>query len=586
MGLRTTLVLLVAVAGLGAALLLTDRTPPVEVVAKTPALEGRSMRQASRIRWQMPNLPPIELAARDDGFVWMVEPIVDRASAAYVRQIVTTWDQLELEATPYADDEASRAKAGLDPSSMTLSVTFRDGVTMDFDVGGPGPFGTDRFVRRAGKIWRGSEGLYESFLVGVQDLRERAVFQHTEPLATELRVEQQLPSGKRETLHLSRDGEGAAWRLRAPIAGRADPAAAITFITSVLSLRIDEFPSGMVRPKEGEPDYVIDVRGAHGAESLRLYLDPGSEALYGFHPERGVWFVTDNRQYTSIFLNAASALRARMLVSFGSTATELVEVLVDPGQGRGDRVRLARATETDEWRLVEPVSFPTHATPVQELAQAINNLVAAEFVAGANASDPALGLGPGRLLLAVRGSEQKALTSVWFGADAPQSGWTGVYACRADDPASVALVRSEPVALLRRPWTVYCARQVLRIAPPVERLELARGEARRLFERRDGRWVREGQDGARDDVAELADELRELRAAAAVDLRGAGSFGDADWTLVLASRAGDPYATLRVWDRGADRPLVVQSHAPGQAAVDVGFELGARDSKDLRALWQ
>ena len=45
---------------------------------------------------------------------------------------------------------------------------------------------------------------------------------------------------------------------------------------------------------------------------------------------------------------------------------------------------------------------------------------------------------------------------------------------------------------------------------------------------------------------------------------------------------GDRLKSLRVWDRGGDLPLVVQPEIEG----DLGFELGAHVSKQLRALWQ
>ena len=45
---------------------------------------------------------------------------------------------------------------------MTLAVEWPDGHRIEYDVGAHGPLGTDRFVRRDGKIWRVDEGLYEN----------------------------------------------------------------------------------------------------------------------------------------------------------------------------------------------------------------------------------------------------------------------------------------------------------------------------------------------------------------------------------------------------------------------------------------
>jgi hypothetical protein len=91
-----------------------------------------------------------------------------------------------------------------------------------------------------------------------------------------------------------------------------------------------------------------------------------------------------------------------------------------------------------------------------------------------------------------------------------------------------------------------------------------------------------GATATRPEVGDFAqDELRDLVAARAIDARPA-RFDRPDWTVRLLRRNGDELAALRVFEDGADRPLVVQSAARGPVA----YELSARQSRDLRALWQ
>jgi hypothetical protein len=580
MGARTTLILVLLAALLAALLLSTDEKPPARESAEITALDGRSLSDSTRIRWQLEGRQAIELVRQPDGGFRITEPIEDLVAQAYLKQIFTTWDSAQVRATPLVDDEAGRQRAGLTPPALTFTVEFSDGVKLPIEVGGHGPLGTSRFLRRDGRIWEGSEALYETMRVGTDDLRERSVFRNEEATCSELRVDQLLSTGKRETLHLVRDA--GAWRLKAPRSARADPEAASQFLTSVLSLRVDDFPPGMVRYPDREPEIVVMARGTYGDELVRLWQEQG--AVFGALPARGVAFSSGNRQYCQVFENAANLLRARILLPMRVVAEELAEVVCDPGQGRGDRLRLQRSSDAADYMLVEPVEYATQATPCQELVQALNNLHAMEFVEGARADDPALGLGTGRLQVSARGFQARRTTTLWFGAAVEKGGQRFVHCCREDEPDNVVLVPEAPVEFLRRPWTAYCNTDVLRVVTPVERVELRRrtGGADRVLRRVDGRWVLDGTDERKDESGGFVnDVLRDLRGERAVDLRG-DAFGEPDWTVGLQRANGDSFAVLQVWDRSADAPLVVRQDG-GKA---VGFEVPGWIAKSLRDLWR
>jgi hypothetical protein len=237
---------------------------------------------------------------------------------------------------------------------------------------------------------------------------------------------------------------------------------------------------------------------------------------------------------------------------------------------------------------VEPLAYPANLTACNEVCQAVNNLHALEFVTDENggqasADDPRFGLGAGRLQVSVRGEQQKQPIVLWFGAETKRNEFELVYACRADDTKNVVLVPKLPVDHLRRVWTTYCELAVVRLTVPIERLDLKHrttGESRK-FQRDGEHWVLDGKEGARDEVGELAnDVLRDLDGKVAVDVRG-DAFRAADWTLALSRASGDVLVMLRIFDRGPDQPLVVQKGDAG-----VGYELGPRVDKELRALWQ
>ncbi|MBM4060358.1 MAG: DUF4340 domain-containing protein [Planctomycetes bacterium] len=590
MGLRTTLLLLFAALALCAVLWFTDEKPPPQAVAEVAVLDGRSLVECRRMRWQFADQPAIEVSRGADGAFALSDPIADAVSVAHLRQIVAAWDSAQMVATSFQDDAQGRQETGLSRPELVFTAEWPDGTRVQIDVGTPGVAKDDRFLRRDGRIWRGGQAPYESLRVGLDDLRERAVFRAMEPQCSELVVETVQLTGKRERLHLQR-AKGGAWRLLAPLQGPADPVRAMQFVAAVLSLRADHFLPGPVRLPEREPDVLVVVRGALGEQTARLWTEQGQ--LFGQIPGRGVNFNAENRQYGQIFDNAAQNLRATILVPMDEVATQLGEVLLDPGEGRGDRIRLSRVSEAGDWRLLEPFELRAGATPVNELVSALVNLRAIEFADGVAAAEPRTGLGAGRLQLSVRRLEQKQLTTIWLGADEQRGDVPLVHACRADEPGSVVLVPRPAVELLRRPWTVYCRLDLLRLPGAVGRLTVSRRAApagtqgaERTFRVADGHWRLEGAEGRCDEVGGFAnDVLRDLRGTAAVDLRQP-AFGEPDWTLVLAREDGDELARLRFWDGGAGTVLVAQPVLPAAAPSPVGFELEAWVAKSLRELWQ
>lgn len=589
MGVRTLLVLLLIVGGLGAVLLLTDEKPKPKDTAEIAVLDGGSLRDGKRIWWQFENTSPIEISRAVDGGFRISEPIVDAVSPGYLKQIVDTFDSAQMRATPIVLDDEGRKKAGLVPPPLRIIVELTGDRRFEMEVGAPGPLGSTRFVALHGKIWEASDAIYESLRVGIEDLRDHAVFRNQAANTNDLSIEMALPSGKRETIHLQQ--QNGEWWLLAPRKARADPLEAQRFLVSVMTLRVDDFAPGEYRLPKEDPAIVIIARGALGEETVKLWYREGS--VFGALPNRNnIVFSSDNRQYGLVFENAIDRLRARILVPMGSVYEQMLEAVVDPGQGHGPRLRLVRENSSAEWRIVEPIEFGANPTAVNELLQAINNLYAKEFVEGENggqasADDPRFGLVAGRrLVLTVRGEDRKPPVVLWFGDDVKKDGAEAetVFACRPDDPAGIVQVPKKPVDMLRRAWVDYAKLQVVGLGNvPVEQVVIAhrtKGETR-TFANKNGTWFLEGSDTKRNDIGGLAnDVLRDFAGKRPIDTRGE-AFRVADWTLVLARANGDALARLQVFEPSADAPLVVRNeNAP------VGYELTAFLDKQLRELWK
>ncbi|MCR9244155.1 MAG: DUF4340 domain-containing protein [bacterium] len=588
MGIKTLAVLIVLVGALGGVLYFTSEKPPIAESAQAPALEGRSLRDCKFFRWQFknPEQQPFEVSRREDGSFAITEPVNDRASIGYVQQIVNAWDSANLIATDYTDDAAGHAETGLDEPVMVFAAEWPDGHRVEFEVGGQGPLGDDRFMKREGKTWLGGRGLYGSMRVNLHDLRDRQVFQLQETTCTQLDVQGlRVETGKRERIELKRSGR--VWRLSEPVESRAHQASAIKFITLVLALRADHFIQGMVRVPDRDPDVVVVAKGSTGEERLELWIEQG--AAFGQLPGRSSWFQCDPRTFESVFHHADESLRARTLIGVDDIATEVAGVVIDPGasKGRGDRIHLLRDSVATEWRLTEPVEYPAHATRANEAMQALNNLRAVEFLAGAKVDDPALGLGAGRMTLSVREFEEREAHTIWIGSEVDRNGLTLVHACRADEPGTIVLVPAPAVARLKREWPVYCQRDILKVPVPVGALEVRRADGtvvRQIARNDEGAWESEGLSAeAVQEAGEfIKDVLRDFGGKRAVDLRDGHPHGAPDYVLVLQRRNGEPLRELRAWDRDGKLPVIVQT----EQMKEIGFEIGARDGRSMRELWK
>lgn len=599
MGGKAILFLMLVVAGLFVTLWFTDQKPSVAKIDQGRVLQGRSLTNAIKIRWKFPEVASVEVGHAPDGRFEIQEPFRDIASMGYLTQIVNVWDSANMQVTKHPDTEEGRAKTGLTTPAMRFIVEWEDDQRIEIEFGDEGPLGGTRFLRLVdvenSRIWEGGVGLLESMRVGLNDLRERQVFRHAAGNVTSVRLDQANSQGRREPVHIKR-GKGGEWLLTEPVTGRADPVAAQKFVTAITSLRVDHFQPGTMNLPPRDPDIRIEVRGAYGEEKLNLWIEKGQ--VFGLLPGRGHIFTSDNNQYGQVFVNAVNNLRARILVPMGdSTFEELVELIIDPGQGRGDRIRLLRESQTSPWKMIEPVECNTSPTPVNEAAHALHQLVARAFVVEdgvkrPRSSDPRFGMDGARWSVSTRRTQSKDLYTLWFGKDVPMAGGSAeeplVYACRSDEPDNVAVVQKQPLEILQRMWLIYCDRQIMRQPATIERLELEHqdGRKRAFAMQTDGGWLLEGTAGDRTEVGDFtSDILRDFVGKEAVDLRPGKAdpeFGEPDWVLHMKRRNGDILGLLGFWDRDPDKPLI----AKGRGDEPIAFELNKSNSAALRAFWK
>ncbi len=555
MGFRTTLVLLLVAAALGAVLWFTPDQVPDKPTLDTPLLEGRSLGDASALRWQLVDQPMVEVQRQDDGGFRITEPLVDVASRARIAAIGAAYDTARIlpAREGAAADAAFLAQVGLDRPRAWFEAAWPDGATVRIELGEPGALGSDIFLRRGTTVHQGSIALRTTLEVGLEDLRERQVFANHPLAVSQVRIDRVLDTGAREVMELQRGESG--WRMVQPIATRVEPVATQALLAQLLGLRIDQFPASVMRLPEREPDIRVQVEGGFGPEQVDLWRDPSGQLL-GRLDSRKIRFASSDLQLQSVFEDAVGRLRARWLVPVVNPSEQLLRVVVDWGTAGPARLVLARESVQSQWSVVEPVGASVDPTALAELVQAINNCRVLEFASGGSA-EPRYGIGPGSVRVSVFATELKQPVVLVLGAGGTL-GEAAVTWCARDDEMDQVVAIPGPVAdLMRREWRAYVSRQALRLDVPVGRVEARRGDQVRVFELRNGKWYRDPEAVPVAELPDLVDELRDLRGER-VDGARQLQLGDPDWTLALCRANGDQLVVLRVWERGQGAPLLVQ----------------------------
>ena len=225
MGFRTTLVLLLVAAVLGAVLWFTPDQVPDRPTLDVPLLEGRSLGEARTLRWQLQDQPMVELQRQEDGGFRITEPLVDIASRARVAAIGAAYDTARIlpAREGAAADSAFLAQVGLDQPRAWFEAGWPDGSTVRIELGEPGALGSDIFVRRGTTIHQGSVALRTTLEVGLEDLRERQVFANHPMAVSRVQIDRLLDSGKREVMSCGAPTPAGGWSNRSPPASSLRP---------------------------------------------------------------------------------------------------------------------------------------------------------------------------------------------------------------------------------------------------------------------------------------------------------------------------------------------------------------------------
>lgn len=568
MAVRAAVILAALVGLLWLGLLLTRDRDGADLDPTEPALRGHRLGEAVRLQVRgQPEAQPIVLERAAGHAFAMTEPMRDLASQARLAALAAAWDGARLVRVHSREDATPDLlrRLGLDPPRAALRATFPD-ADIAVELGDEGPLGEELWVRRDGIVYQGSKALLSTIAGTVDDYREPLLFQTDLALVREVRIERRPAGGEREALALQRVG-GGEWRLRQPLVARARADVSNSLVASVLGLQARQFVLGNVELRP-EPDYAVDVEGAAGRESVRLWRQAG-EVLLGHQSPRDVAFTLGAADCERLLRLPSEALRSRLLNPHAPD--ELMRIALDPGDG--GRVAVLQRGANQVFELHQPIRVAANPTAVAQLLEALTTLTAQEFVAGEPGQGEASALTDGGWRVELVGPHGGRPIELRLGRDDGEL----TYARRTDEPYAVKVPRASAAAL-RQGWTRFVALEVYRAASlaVIQRLRYVRGEQRRSYAKgEDGIWRGEGESDEAAGVAEAVDVLGDLVAVEALEPDQVDGLGPA---LAIDLRAGNDMAlaSFELFARGDD----VLLRRPG---LEVAFKLSRRDGRDVLA---
>jgi hypothetical protein len=513
--LRTLLLLLVLVAGLGAlALFQLDREQASEAAGEGPLVSAPTRDAIAAVRIDSLERGLQMRIERDPESGWVLsDPLVYPADVSLVAQLL---DAIALHPAQPWDGEP--AALGLRPPRAVVEV---EGPGAD----GPrlvrielGALDVDRqhvFVRVDGRLLRTTTTLDTVLALPLPEWRRREILPDVAPLRV-LSLSRGgsvvLPDGRQLDLELEALRTDV-WSAVQPFVAQLGPEAFGTLLSSLCALRaagfVDDAPGPLEHYGLEPPDFRIEVETLDGQRvALRfaqqwdderlLCLREGTPHVYSIAPETMVWLMAPADGLVDLEL--ARTTRDRV---------ELVRLVAD---GRETRIeRQGYGWEVSASGGDEPALAATQADPerVSDLLGRIERARLAEVLPGLEFAprDPPAGI--------YVQSRERALGGELGALHASERGTQGVLFRRPGETL-VGLVESDLLELARtdpRSLRSDVMHQVPELEVAQVRVVAEWAQARRTWGRDErGRWIPEGSTAEARDFARLVDRILTVRA--------------------------------------------------------------------------
>lgn len=398
---RSTLVLALLVAGLGAWLWWVERPKVERETAKKTLLAAFDRGRVASIELVYPDA---SIALRRKDGAWRIESPLDApADPGTVRNLLDAVAAAESKKVVAASTEAP-ATYGLDSPAAQVTLVLDDGTRLPtLRVGKTTPVGYGAYARvgEDPAVLLTTGAFHAGVRKSVADLRDRSVLSFRGSDVTQIRI----AANGRSDLVLDRDGDG--WRIARPTELRADPSQVQGLLTSLEALRADGFADGAPTAEQGllPPERTITIVPREGEPlELRVGRVTGTDDAKTVFLARGasgpVYSVS--AQLAQGLGKGIEDLRDKTIATI--PRERVAAIVVSRGDGRGFRLEKAEAA----WRLAETGGAATNQALLDRFAEDARTLRGSE-VAAEPADATALGLDRPVVSIAFEGAGSEPL---------------------------------------------------------------------------------------------------------------------------------------------------------------------------------
>jgi len=430
-GLRSTLILLVVAAGLGAYLYFVDAKKPVgetTVKQKVFSLDAAKIDQV-----QLKSATSSTTLKKDTSGWTIVQPAAAPADQNNASDIAASLATLEQDRV--VDENATDLKTyGLSPPRIDITFNVAgEKEPRHLQVGDKSPTGMGVYVRvpDSNKVYLVSNAVDTSLNRSTFDLRDKAALKFDQEKVDSVEL-----VSKSDDIRLVKTGD--EWKLTKPVEAPAD-------LTSVEGL-IGQLHSSQMATLKDSPEDVKDIKkygldkpevtATLGMGSARVVLELGSGA------ETGTYWARDTSKPIVFSINSSVAdelkkkpfdFRRKEIFQFRPFNTTRFEIVRGKETRAFERVKGTGPNPTDTWKQVAPENKTVDSSNLEGALLDISNLRAQAAV---DKAGPETGLNNPLAVITVKFDDGKKEEKVTIGKAGSSP---DVFAARPDQPGALKI---------------------------------------------------------------------------------------------------------------------------------------------------
>ena len=390
-GLRSTIALIVVLAGLGAYIyFVTWKTPEGDAAKKTDKVFAGI--QADKIEeLRVTSAGGDATTLKKDNGVWQVmQPVTAKADETEVSGITSALASTDV-VRVIDENPSSLNEYGL--SNPRIEVDFKAGGDKDYRkllIGEKSPTGADMFAKRNDekRVFLIPAFQEATFNKDTFALRDKVVLKFDREKVDGLEV-----SAAGKSLALAKDG--ADWKLKKPVETKADYGSVEGLIGRVQTIQMKSIVADQATPADlkkyglEKPDATVNISAGSARATLLVGGKASDTTVYARDASKPA-VVTIESALMDDLKKSADDYRRKDLFEFRAYNATHVELKRGADTVVFERVKGQGENAQDKWRRVSPNAADLDRDKVDAMLAKLANMRAASFVDGKNGLSPTL----------------------------------------------------------------------------------------------------------------------------------------------------------------------------------------------------